>query len=323
MPGPPQLGGAPTTNIPNTASGHCGDAVGPLGIAESVERIGLTAPFCVSHKASDSGPEMGSYKNKLELITTMNIKMQKASVWGGFVGANMLFLALIVMGFLPPPSPAMSSQQLASIYSAHQNMILLGSVLAMTSGMFVGPFVAVLFLQLRRMEGEERPIGSYGQLITGAGNMFLFTLPGIFFAAAAFRPDRSPEITQAMSDIAFITTLFPWSFGAMEALCTGLVILAHSHANDSNIAYPRWLGYMSLWIFIGMPISSVIPFFKSVPFAWNGLFGWWLPAILFGAWFMVVWWMTLRAVNNDALSIKKVQGRGNPAAASDNPSFAH
>jgi len=48
-----------------------------------------------------------------------------------------------------------------------------------------------------------------------------------------------------------------------------------------------------------MATSSVIPFFKTGPLAWNGLIGFWIPAAVFGLWELVMGIMTLRAVNRD------------------------
>jgi hypothetical protein len=45
---------------------------------------------------------------------------------------------------------------------------------------------------------------------------------------------------------------------------------------------PRWVGYTSIWVGVLSLPGVVIPFFKSGPFAWNGIFAFWLPAILFG-----------------------------------------
>ena len=48
-----------------------------------------------------------------------------------------------------------------------------------------------------------------------------------------------------------------------------------------------------------MTTSSVIPFFKIGPFAWNGLVGFWIPATVFGLWMLVMWWVTLKAIDKD------------------------
>jgi len=226
----------------------------------------------------------------------MNIKYQKACAWAGFVAMAVFFSGLLTMTFFPALSPSLTPEQVAEIYQTHQSRILLGALLLVISAMFCGPFDAAIFLQLRRMEGERRPIASYAQLASGIANIQFFILPGIFFVIAAYRPDRPLEVLYALNDIAWIVTMLPWTVGAMQCICIGVAVLSHGTATS---IYPRWLGFFNIWIAVGMATSSVIPFFKFGPFAWNGLIGFWIPATVFGLWMGVMWWMTLRAIDKE------------------------
>lgn len=226
----------------------------------------------------------------------MNKKFQKLSAWSGFVAMNVFFAGLVIMTFFPPLAPSLTPEQVAQIYQAHAFEIRLGALLIVISAMFCGPFDAAIFLQLRRMEGEKRPIGAYGQLASGIANIQFFILPGICFAIAAYRPDRPLEVLYALNDIAWIVAILPWTVGAMQCICIGAAVLIHGSATS---AYPRWVGFFNIWIAVGMTTSSVIPFFRTGPFAWNGLIGFWIPATVFGLWMGVMWWMTLKAVNKD------------------------
>jgi uncharacterized protein (DUF983 family) len=38
--------------------------------------------------------------------------------------------------------------------------------------------------------------------------------------------------------------------------------------------------------------------FKTGPFAWNGLFVFWIPLAVFGSWFVVMSLLLLRAIKN-------------------------
>jgi hypothetical protein len=172
---------------------------------------------------------------------------------------------------------------------------------------FVAPFCAVLYLQIRRLEGSDRPIAAMGQLVAGIGNMMFFSLPGIFFIIAAFRPDRAPiDVTAALNDIAWFMLMFAWTPGAMQAFLCGAAIVKHASPTSH---YPRWIGFFSIWIAVLMASSSFIPFFKTGPFAWNGLFGFWLPVIVFGNWFLVMLWATLRAVGTESEATQTLRDR--------------
>ena len=64
--------------------------------------------------------------------------------------------------------------------------------------------------------------------------------------------------------------------------------------------FSRWLAYVDTWAAILFTPAIALPFFKSGPFAWNGLFVFWMPAVVFGAAFIVNTIWLLKAVNSEA-----------------------
>ena len=227
----------------------------------------------------------------------MNTKLQRLCAWSGFAAMTVFFLGLIVATFFPPISPGLTAEQVAEYYQTHQLQILVGSLILIISAAFAGPFAAAIFCQLSRMEGQ-RPVCSMGQFASGIANIAFFILPGVLFAAMAYRPDRNVDALYAMHDIAWMVTMFPWTVGAMQVVCVGAAVLIHGSATT---VYPRWVGFFCMWIALGMTTSSVIIFFKIGPFAWDGIVGFWIPATVFGLWFGVMSWMTVKAVNGEAV----------------------
>lgn len=49
--------------------------------------------------------------------------------------------------------------------------------------------------------------------------------------------------------------------------------------------FPRWVGYANLWIAILYLPELLVFFFTTGPFAWDWLIGFWIPAVLFIAFF--------------------------------------
>lgn len=59
--------------------------------------------------------------------------------------------------------------------------------------------------------------------------------------------------------------------------------------------FPRWSEYLSIFVAL-VPIPPVVlVYFKTDPFAWNGLIWWCLPAIDFFGWIVVMMVLTATA----------------------------
>ena len=145
-----------------------------------------------------------------------NKNFQRWCAWSGLPANLLMFVALLTMSFFPPMSPNLSAQEVVNIYLEHLTGIRIGGLLMLVATMFVAPFCAVLYLQIRRLEGNDRPIAAIGQLAAGIGNMMFFVLPGVFFIIAAYRPDRAPiDLTAALNDIGWFMLMFVWTPGAM------------------------------------------------------------------------------------------------------------
>ena len=74
--------------------------------------------------------------------------------WSGIV-----FVLLFMLGFwplanfLPPPLPSASATEIAAMYQQHAVQIRLGLVLMVIAWALIIPFVAVISIQLNRIQG--------------------------------------------------------------------------------------------------------------------------------------------------------------------------
>jgi hypothetical protein len=227
----------------------------------------------------------------------MNTRLQRLCAWAGIPAAFVFFAGMLVMSFLPPLSPAMTAEQVADVYQTYTTQIRAGAVLVIVSSMFAILFYAAISIRLRVMEGQKRPIMAYAQFIAGAANIQFFIMPGLLWVVAAFRPDRPVEITHALNDLAWIVAVLPWPITCIQTLICGIAILEYSSAPG---AFPRWLGFFNIWIAVLFLPGALLPFFKTGPFAWNGLLSFWVPATVFGMWFILMQIMVLNAIRSEA-----------------------
>jgi hypothetical protein len=222
-----------------------------------------------------------------------NITSQKLCLWGG-PGAMLLFIIgfVVVGGLVPPPDPSDGAAEIARFYAANRTGIRAGLALTMVAGAVTAPFVAVITIQLRRIEGDVSPF-AFTQLGTGMLGVLLFSLPVMIMQAALFRPERDPQIILAIHDIGWIMLVGTYSCVFVQCLAVGACILK-DRAED---VYPRWLGYFNIWVAVLFLPGSLLYFFKDGPFAWNGLFVWWIPLSVFSGWFIVMFVMTIKSLN--------------------------
>lgn len=226
----------------------------------------------------------------------MNTRTQLLCAWSGPVFAVLFGLGwFVVASFLPPHLPAAGAEDIATIYAQDLNRIRIGMVLSMYASGFYGPWVALIYVLMRRIEGRAAPVLSMTQLISGTMGILVFLLPPMLWIAAAFRPERDAALVLALNDTAWLYLTMVVSPFIFQYLALGLAVLADERAQP---LLPRWLGYFAIWAAVIFIPAGMIAFFKSGPFAWNGFIGFWLPACTFFASIFVFTVYFARAVRN-------------------------
>lgn len=229
--------------------------------------------------------------------STSQMTFEKVCAWGGISCVVLFFAAFVLAGFIPPLSPSLSAEQVAAHYQEHTSGIRIGMVLMLISSAFYAMFTAVISGQMRRIPGVSITV-VYTQLACGAFACLTFLMPAIFFIAASFRPERAPELTQILNDLGWIMMVIPWMPFMPQNFAFAFAIFSDSRPAP---LFPRWLGFLNIWAPISFTPSVLLPFFKSGPFAWSGLFVIWIPAIIFIIWFVLTACMLLKAIRLEGL----------------------
>jgi len=214
----------------------------------------------------------------------MTIRNQLICTWSAAIFVVLGVAGFLIADFVPPISPALSADEVAAIYAGDTLSMRLAVLLIMSGGGFIVPFVAVISMQLKRIEGE---LGTYTMAQLGVGSItaLIFVFAGVFFTAAAFRPDHDPELTRMLNDLGWMTLLMTFSPFIVQNLTIGFCILSDKH--DDPI-FPRWVGYFNLWAAVLFVPGGLLTFFKTGPFAWDGLFVWWIPFVVFFSWYVLM-----------------------------------
>jgi hypothetical protein len=227
----------------------------------------------------------------------MHVKIEKGAAWlgmGMLVGFMVLFV--LVAGLIPPMDPSASAEAIAKIYSEHGLRIRVGLALMTLFSVFFTPYLALLSRQVRRIEGYWG-VMSLTQVMLSVTFPFGFMLCSISAMAAAYRPERNPDVTQALNDVFWFIFV-----GLVGPLIFQVVVLAFAVFIDKRErpSFPRWFGYFNIWYAIlGVP-GCAMYLFKSGPLAWNGVFAFWIPLTVFSIWWIVTTFMLVKAVDVEA-----------------------
>jgi hypothetical protein len=199
--------------------------------------------------------------------------------------------------FLPPPAPGLTPIEIANVYRSHATGIKVAAMLQMCSIALLVAFYGGISALMRRIERND-PTWTYVQLGAGAMSLPPFILCGLLWAAAALRIDRAPEIIQVINDFAFLFLVAPAPPATVQLLAVGFAIIGD---RSPQPVFPRWLAFATFWTAILILPGTLVVMFLKGPFAWNGLLGFWIPAIVFGLWTNVMAPMMIKAAKQATL----------------------
>jgi hypothetical protein len=244
----------------------------------------------------------------------MNPLAMRICLWAGAVLVfNLILSQHIIIGFVPPPSPELSADQLADIFRDRKDRITLGCIIQCITWSLYGLWATPIVLLIRKTE-RTWPLFTYASLIHLGCCMVFFILVPMTWAVIAFRAHELPPfVIQIMNDWVWFDWLYTWPpYSVWMFILSGAMLLDR---NEPTI-FPRWLGYFNMWCGILIVPACTIGLFTSGPFAYDGLISFWLAAIVFFGWMIVMTYMTFRAI---AALERRIPGREASAVATHEP----
>jgi len=226
----------------------------------------------------------------------MNTRQQFFCAWCGPIFMVMFGLGFVVFAkFLPPLPPSMDMNAVAANYQNNTTGIQLGMCIAMMGTAFLLPWAGIISQQMLRIKGAMY-VWAATQFGAGLAGALIIIIPCLLWIAATFRPERDPQLTYLVHDIAWIMFVLPSPMAFIQSIAIGVAILSDPAEKP---VFPRWAGYLNLWIAVSFLPAPVAAFFKTGPFAWNGLFPFWIPLVGFSSWFVVMFVLLIRAIKEE------------------------
>lgn len=196
----------------------------------------------------------------------------------GLIGTGFL-----LAGFLPPPGPY-AADVTSAYFHANVDLKRLGVILVIVGGSLFMPFGAAVAERLRRVPGIG-PLAAMTQFGSAVIASALMMICGTMLLVGLHRPDMADSSYQLLNHMCWMGLIGLWQPGAMQAGATAWAILG----DPSPIpVFPRWVGWYSLCMAFGSLTGSLIPFFTSGPFTWNGFISFWIAGAIFFAWYIIM-----------------------------------
>jgi len=187
-------------------------------------------------------------------------------------------------GFVHPMSPTMSAEEVAAFYRDETARIRYSMILFNWFGVGLIPTVILLAMQIRRM-AHRTPILSYSLIACAAGPPCLFLVANMFWLLGSFRPERAPELTQLLNDLAWLTftILVPY----LIAQCLLLALAIFWDRQDEPVFTP-WVAVFNLVIAAALVPAAFTALSFTGPLAWDGLLSFWVKNIAIAVWIVVM-----------------------------------
>jgi hypothetical protein len=232
--------------------------------------------------------------------------------WSGI--ALVISLAVsqgLLMGFIPPPSPALSAQEIAQVYIDRKLGIRIGSLIECIGFTFYLTWSMSIVMFMRRME-TGMPVLSWTSIANNGGGYVFFLLMPITWGALAFRPEAlDPSIIQFVNDYIWFVFILSWPPFALFMVCIATAVLRDASPEP---VFPRWVGYFNLWTAVLIIPAGLVEFFTAGPFAYDGVISFWWVWLEFFGWVMVMSAVVLRACKRERQR-QLDEDRANGAAA--------
>ena len=236
--------------------------------------------------------------SRLATKTTIDLTVSNRQLlicaWCGALMIVLIGGGLLLSGLWPPPQPTASAEQIKAFYAGDPIRIRLGLALMMAGMGLIMPWGASIAAHTSRIKNSSSAM-TFVQVAAFGVATIIGVASVICWGVAAFRPnDIAPDVTRGFSDLGWFFFVFDWSPLFVWYLAVALAIFGD---RGSAPVFPRWAGYLSLWVATLSAPGGLMIFFKTGPLAFNGIFAIWIPLGVFFIWIIAMTALVIQATN--------------------------
>ncbi|MCE5227112.1 MAG: hypothetical protein LLG05_14800 [Porphyromonadaceae bacterium] len=210
----------------------------------------------------------------------LSYRIQKWCAWSGVGFVIFYGISFIILPHnYPPPDPTFTAQELVSNwYLKYQDRILLGQALSAATGIFYMIWCTQLTVQMWKR--EPVPILSLLQLGGGLLTTWVVMFPPVMWAwCAEVAGTVDPEMIKMVHFNAWYLFDMTYWITTVECIAVFLMVM---YDKQKPALMPKWAGWLALVAGLSFIPLTVIPYFKTGPFALNGWFNFHVVFITYG-----------------------------------------
>lgn len=242
----------------------------------------------------------------------------KLMAWTGpifFIG--FFFMWGLLASNFPPMAASTSAEGMWQHYKDLQFEIMLGMSVCIVLGSCYMTFGIAVSRVMRRIEGPEGMLSNMemmGATITYAP---ILVACGIWLTGALQVDVLSPVAIQTMYYLGWMIIDIAYMVTSWQIIAVSLVFLRDKREKKLVPSWVCWWGFVTVASFF--PVS-LIPFFKEGPFAFHGMFNFWIAFPTWYIWIVSLSFFIIKAVNrieieDGAKAAKEVPVSGSGYAA--------
>lgn len=217
-------------------------------------------------------------------------KHQRWCIWAGLAFIPLFGGAFLAMGWVPPPSPDLSAEEIAAIFEDDRRLIQVCMWVLTAAAPLLAFYSAAMAHQCRMIVGPSTMVMI--QVICAACLVLEFIIPQMVWQTAVFRTGKSAETIQTLNDQAWLLYLGVVGTAMVQMVLFALCVLSDPREEP---LVPRWSAYLNLWAAVGVLSGGLIVFAHTGPIAWDGVLSWWIVVSSFFVWILTTSIVMLRA----------------------------
>lgn len=222
------------------------------------------------------------------------------TVWRVLAWCGPIFLAVFtgfwgwLAGNMPPAGADLTPLQITQHYVDNRMALIVGMSVCMVGSAFYFPWGIAVAQVIRRIDGRDSLLAQMETMGATVTLVFPVIACGIWLTAALEVNILAPELIHMLYTMGWMIIDLAYMVTSFQIAGVSLAFARDRRAQPLVPGWVVWWGWITFAAFF--PVS-LIPFFKTGPFAFHGLFNFWIAFFTWYIWCGSLSTYVIRAVS--------------------------